>query len=63
VSWSILDTFDCYATELESRHRPKEVFGWFRQAGLTEIDLLDSDDGWVSVRGRVPARSSQPTDQ
>jgi SAM-dependent methyltransferase len=57
LSWSILDTFDCYATELESRHRPKEVFGWFRQMGLTEIDLLDSEDGWVSVRGRVPIHS------
>ncbi len=55
LSWSILDTFDTYATELESRHRPKEVFRWFREMGLRDIDLLDSDDGWVSVRGRVPA--------
>ncbi len=56
LSWSVLDTFDTYATALESRHRPKEVFRWFREMGLTDIDLLDSDDGWVSVRGRVPAR-------
>lgn len=56
LSWSVLDTFDTYATELESRHRPKEVYRWFREVGLTEIDLLDSDDGWVSVRGRVPVR-------
>ena len=56
LEWSVLDTFDTYATELESRHRPKEVFRWFREMGLTEIDLLDSDDGWVSVRGRVPKR-------
>jgi SAM-dependent methyltransferase len=55
LSWSILDTFDTYATELESRHRPKEVFRWFREMALVDIDLLDSDDGWVSVRGRVPA--------
>jgi len=54
LQWSILDTFDAYATEFESRHRPKEVFRWFREAGLKEIELLDSDDGWVSVRGRVP---------
>ena len=52
----MLATFDTYATELESRHRPKEVFRWFREMGLTDIDLLDSDDGWVSVRGRVPTR-------
>jgi hypothetical protein len=58
LKWSVLDTFDTYATELESRHRPKEVFRWFREAGLTNIDLLDSEDGWVSVRGRAPARSS-----
>ena len=56
LKWSALDTFDTYATELESRHRPKEVFRWFREAGLTNIDLLDSEDGWVSVRGRAPAR-------
>jgi SAM-dependent methyltransferase len=58
LEWSVLDTFDTYATELESRHRPKEVFRWFREMGLTEIDLLDSDDGWVSVRGRVPRHLS-----
>ncbi len=55
LKWSVLDTFDIYATEFESRHRPKEVFRWFREAGLTDIDLLDSEDGWVSVRGRAPA--------
>jgi SAM-dependent methyltransferase len=58
LKWSALDTFDTYATGFESRHRPKEVFRWFREAGLTNIDLLDSEDGWVSVRGRAPARSS-----
>jgi SAM-dependent methyltransferase len=58
LKWSVLDTFDIYATELESRHRPKEVFRWFREAGLTNIDLLDSEDGWVSVRGRAPEHSS-----
>jgi hypothetical protein len=57
LRWSVLDTFDTYATELESRHRPKEVFRWFREAGLINVDLLDSEDGWVSVRGRAPAHS------
>jgi SAM-dependent methyltransferase len=57
LKWSVLDTFDIYATELESRHRPKEVFRWFREAGLTNVDLLDSEDGWVSVRGQAPAQS------
>ncbi|MBI3770067.1 MAG: class I SAM-dependent methyltransferase [Deltaproteobacteria bacterium] len=56
LDWSVLDTFDTYATQLESRHRPKEVFRWFREMRLADIDLLDSDDGWVSVRGRVPLR-------
>src|SRR5215510_7608677 len=58
LRWSVLDTFDIYATELESRHRPKEVFRWFREAGLINVDLLDSEDGWVSVRGRAPAHSN-----
>jgi SAM-dependent methyltransferase len=56
LQWSVLDTFDTYATELESRHRPKEVFRWFREMGLVDLDLLDSEDAWVSVRGRVPVR-------
>lgn len=55
ASWSVLDTFDTFATHYESRHREKEVFDWFRQAGLVNIDLLPSEDGWVSVRGRKPA--------
>jgi SAM-dependent methyltransferase len=54
LSWSQLDTFDCYATTLESRHTAKEVFGWFRELGLRDIDLLPSDDGWVSICARVP---------
>lgn len=54
LSWSVLDTFDTFATELESRHRPKEVFAWFRKAGLRDIELMDGPDGWVSVRGRAP---------
>jgi len=54
ASWSVLDTFDAFATEYESRHRPKEVFRWFRESGLVDLDLLDSEDGWVSVRGRRP---------
>jgi 2-polyprenyl-3-methyl-5-hydroxy-6-metoxy-1,4-benzoquinol methylase len=58
LRWSVLDTFDTYATELESRHRPKEVFRWFREAGLINVDLLESEDCWVSVRGRAPAHSS-----
>ena len=58
LNQSVLDTFDVYASELESRHRPKEVIRWFREAGLTNIDLLDSEDGWVSVRGQAPAHSS-----
>jgi SAM-dependent methyltransferase len=58
LRWSVLDTFDTYATELESRHRPKEVFRWFREAGLINVDLLDGEDGWVSVRGRAPAHSN-----
>jgi len=55
LAWSQLDTFDSYATQLESRHSAKEVYGWFRDAKLEALDLLPSDNGWVSVRGRRPA--------
>lgn len=51
-AWRVLDTFDWYAPPYQSRHTYPEVFGWFRAAGLVELDLLDEP---VAVRGRKPA--------
>lgn len=49
--WRILDTFDWYSPKYQSKHTYPEVFGWFQNAGLINIDLLDTP---VSVRGQKP---------
>ena len=52
ASWRVLDTFDWYSPKYQSKHTYPEVFAWFKEAGLKELDLLEFP---VSVRGRKPA--------
>jgi SAM-dependent methyltransferase len=47
----VLDTFDWYSTMYQSKHTYPEVFRWFREEGLTEVEILDQE---VCVRGRKP---------
>jgi SAM-dependent methyltransferase len=49
--WRVLDTFDWYSPHYQFKHSYPEVFHWFREAGLVNIDLLDVE---VAVRGRKP---------
>jgi SAM-dependent methyltransferase len=49
--WRVLDTFDWYSPRFQFKHSYPEVFRWFRDAGLVDIDLRDVE---VSVRGRKP---------
>jgi SAM-dependent methyltransferase len=51
--WRVLDTFDWYSPRYQFKHSYPEVFAWFREAGLVNIDLLDVE---VAVRGRKPLR-------
>lgn len=51
--WRILDTFDWYSPKYQSHHTYPEVFGWFKDEGLTEIEVLPAP---VTVRGTKPAR-------
>lgn len=53
ISWGSwrqrwLDTFDWYSCWYQSAHTYPEVFGWFRDAGLRDIELGDIA---VSIRG------------
>jgi ubiquinone/menaquinone biosynthesis C-methylase UbiE len=50
--WRILDTFDWYSPKYQSKHTFPEVFGWFREAGLIDIEIADPA---VTVCGRKPA--------
>jgi len=47
--WRVLDTFDWYSPTYQSHHRYEEVFGWYREAGFREVDVLPEP---VSFRGR-----------
>jgi SAM-dependent methyltransferase len=47
--WRVLDTFDWYGPRYQSHHTYAEVFGWYREAGFRDIDVLADP---VSFRGR-----------
>ena len=47
--WRVLDTFDWYSPKYQSKHRYPEVFSWFKEAGLKNIELLEPP---VAVRGQ-----------
>ena len=48
----VLDTFDGYSPYFHGTHAPAEVEGWFREAGLGEIE---GQPGWpTAVRGTKP---------
>lgn len=47
----LLDTFDWYSPRYQWKHTVKEVEGWFRDAGLTDISTHGLP---VSVRGKRP---------
>ncbi|MCG3173142.1 MAG: tRNA (mo5U34)-methyltransferase [Myxococcota bacterium] len=48
----LLDTFDFYGPKYQSLHTYPEVFGWFKNAGLTDIHVLEFP---VCVIGTKPA--------
>jgi len=48
-NWRILNTFDWYSPKYQSKHRYPEVYGWFKQAGLQNIELFEPP---VAVRGQ-----------
>lgn len=49
--WRVLDTFDWYSPEYQSKHSYPEVCRWFREVGLKDIEPLDEE---VCVRGTKP---------
>lgn len=51
----LLDTFDWYSPEYQSKHTYEEVFRWFESCGL---EALTVGELTLSVRGRKPAASN-----
>ena len=52
VRWRVLDTFDAVSPAYQSTHESHEVFRWFKDAGLSEIE--PSDWGFTAYHGRAP---------
>ena len=44
-----MDTFDWYSPKYQSKHSYPEVFKWFKESGLTDIEILDTP---VSVKSK-----------
>jgi uncharacterized protein YbaR (Trm112 family)/trans-aconitate methyltransferase len=49
--WRVLDTFDWYSPRYQWKHTFGELEDWFRQAGLTQIEVMPRP---VAVRGQRP---------
>jgi SAM-dependent methyltransferase len=48
--WRVLDTFDWYSPTYMSWHTHPEVFGWFKENGFEQIDLLAPSVSQIGTR-------------
>jgi len=46
--WRVLDTFDWYSPKYQSKHTHWEVFGWFKENGLRDINIYPNE---VTISG------------
>jgi 2-polyprenyl-3-methyl-5-hydroxy-6-metoxy-1,4-benzoquinol methylase len=49
--WRVLDTFDWYSPQYQSKHTYEEVFRWFESCGMEDLHVADVP---ISVYGRKP---------
>jgi len=49
----MLDTFDWYSPQYQSKHTYEEVFSWYRAMGMEDLDIGEFS---IAVRGRKPER-------
>ncbi len=49
--WRVLDTFDWYSPQYQSKHTYEEVFRWFESCGFEDLHVVEVP---ISVRGRKP---------
>jgi len=50
--WRVLDTFDWYSPQYQSKHTYEEVFRWLESCGLEDLHVVEVP---ISVRGRKPS--------
>lgn len=48
--WRVLDTLDCYTPAYQSFHSHPEVFRWFKEAGLEDIEVLEPGISFIARR-------------
>ena len=48
--WRVLDTFDWYSPRYQSWHTHHEVFGWFKQNGMEQIEVLAPSVSQIGVK-------------
>lgn len=49
--WRVLNTFDWYSPQYQSKHTYEEVFRWFESCGMEDLHVVEVP---ISVRGRKP---------
>jgi SAM-dependent methyltransferase len=50
--WRVLDTFDWYSPRYQSWHTHHEVFGWFKENGFAQIEVLAPSVSQIGVKVR-----------
>jgi len=56
----VLDTFDWYSPNYQSKHTYEEVFRWFESSGLEHLRVMHEP---ISVRARRPAKNADALDE
>jgi SAM-dependent methyltransferase len=51
--WRVLDTFDWYSPRYQSWHTHHEVYGWFKENGLREVEVLAPSVSQIGVKSRT----------
>jgi len=54
--WRMLDTFDWYSPQYQSKHTFEQVFRWFESCGLEDLRVVEEP---IAVRGRKPEHRQQ----
>ncbi|HEY0583877.1 MAG TPA: methyltransferase domain-containing protein [Chloroflexota bacterium] len=50
--WRVLDTFDWYSPRFQSWHTHHEVFGWFKENGFEQVEVLAPSVSQIGVKSR-----------
>lgn len=57
--WRVLDTFDCYTPRYQFFYTHPEVYRWFRDAGLTDIAVLEPGISFIGTRPPAPSETAR----